>query len=482
MILFRYILKNHFLPFVFATFTLISVFLLQFLMKFADRLVGKGLSFWVITQLIAYNLAWMVVLVVPMAVLIATLMAFGNLAQNNEIAILKATGVSLYKMIIPPILAASILAYLLIQFNNYVYPEANHEARILMQDITRKKPTLSLVPGVFSHEVQNYSILVRNIDQKTNMLDTVTIYDFSEPSSLNIITAERGKIYFSKDQKKLVMDLWNGEIHESKINDVKPYRKLIFEKHKITMNADQFSFQQSTPGGPKSDRELGAQDMIVIVDSLGKIGTIYRKELSEKIDENLKVDSSYIPMASRGNKNLSHIYLKVENYIRNSQSIMRAALQRVETNQKDVNRYWVEIHKKYSIPAACIVFILIGAPLGTMTRKGGFGMAAGISLIFFLIYWAFLIGGEKLADRGLMSPFWGMWSANFLLAGLGVWLLVKSARERVTISFDWIQKLVPKQMRSQKGSDENTRPLPRKAIFTDNFIFDTRFHFTVCNN
>jgi lipopolysaccharide export system permease protein len=196
--------------------------------------------------------------------------------------------------------------------------------------------------------------------------------------------------------------------------------------------------------------------MLVIVDSLGKIGTEYKTELNTKIEKNLMVDSSYVPTASRGNKNLSHIYLRVENIIRTTEGNIRASIQRIITNKKDVNRFWVEIHKKYSIPAACIVFILLGAPLGTMTRKGGFGMAAGISLIFFLIYWAFLIGGEKLADRGLISPFWGMWSANFLMAALGIWLLVKSARERVTISFDWLQKLIPKQMRSNQNSDENT--------------------------
>ena len=127
------------------------------MMKFADRLVGKGLSILVIVQLIAYNLAWMVVLVVPMATLVATLMAFGNMAQNNEIAVLKSSGVSLYKMIVPPFLASILLAYLLIQFNNYIYPNANHAARILMQDVSRKKPTLSLVPGVFSQEIQYYS-------------------------------------------------------------------------------------------------------------------------------------------------------------------------------------------------------------------------------------------------------------------------------------------------------------------------------------
>ena len=146
-------------------------------MKFADRLVGKGLDTWVIIRLIVYNLSWMVVLVVPMATLVATLMAFGNLSQNNEVTIMKSSGVSLYKMMIPPFFASVIVALLLYQFNNKVLPDANHQAKILMSDISRTKPTLSLEPGFFSQEVSNYAILVRGIDQKTNELYQITLYD-----------------------------------------------------------------------------------------------------------------------------------------------------------------------------------------------------------------------------------------------------------------------------------------------------------------
>ena len=150
MILTKYILKNHFIPFVFSVITLIGIFLLQFLMKFADRLVGKGLDTWVIFKLIAFNLAWMVVLVVPMATLVATLMAFGNMSQNNEVTIMKSSGTSLYRMMIGPLIASVVLAYLLFLFNDDVLPDANHHAKLLMQDISRQKPTLSLEPGVFS--------------------------------------------------------------------------------------------------------------------------------------------------------------------------------------------------------------------------------------------------------------------------------------------------------------------------------------------
>ncbi|HET53981.1 MAG TPA: LptF/LptG family permease, partial [Ignavibacteria bacterium] len=141
---------------------------------------------------------------------------------------------------------------------------------------------------------------------------------------------------------------------------------------------------------------------------------------------------------------------------RNAENNIKASVYRIEANLKSINRFWVEIHKKYSLPFACIVFLLIGAPFGTMVRKGGFGMAAGVSLFFFLIYWAFLIGGEKLADRGFFSPFWGMWSGNIVFGIFGIYLTIKAAKERVTLNFEFFNKFLPKQMHSIKtGNDQN---------------------------
>ncbi len=232
-------------------------------MKFADRLVGKGLDGWVITKLIVFNLSWMVVLVVPMASLVATLMAFGNLSQNNEVTIMKSSGISLYKMMFPPFLASIVVAILLFQFNNDVLPDANHQAKILMSDISRTKPTLSLEPGFFSQEVDNYAILVRSINQNSNWLYQITIYDYSNSAKVNVVTADSGKLFFSKDQSKLIMDLYHGEIHESDVQNTTMYRKLEFQKHIITMNGDQFSFQQSGPTS-RGERELSVQDMRMI--------------------------------------------------------------------------------------------------------------------------------------------------------------------------------------------------------------------------
>lgn len=426
-------------------------------MKFADRLVGKGLDTWVIIQLIVYNLSWMVALVVPMAVLVASLMAFGNMSQNNEITIIKSSGVSLYKMITAPLIAAAIIGYLLVLFNNDVLPDANHQAKLLMQDISRKKPTLSLEPGIFSQEVSNYAILARDIDSKSNDLTQVTIYDYTNPRKMNVVTAEKGKIFFSKNQSKLIMDLTNGQIHESDIYETNTYRKLIFKNHRITMDADQFSFQQSTPGGPRGERELSTDDMLIIVDSL-------RKQISNNRD--LLKDETYKQMFLADFPKQNHgkaltkldkkpVYQRIKDKIRTAKNFIIADSKRIEYLQSEVDKYMVEVHKKNSIPVACIVFVLIGAPLGVMVKKGGFGVAASISLFFFLVYWAFLIGGEKLSERGFFSPFWGMWTANILLGVAGILLIIKAVRETVIIKFAFMGKLIPKQFRHDEEKDLN---------------------------
>lgn len=458
MILDRYILKNHLIPFFFSVVTLTGIFVLQFMMKFADRLVGKGLNVLVIVQLVMYNLAWMVVLVIPMATLVATLMAFGNMSQNNEITILKSSGISLYRMMVAPLLASVVVGYLLLLFNNDVLPDANHKAKVLMEDISRQKPTLSLVPGIFSQEVTNYAILARGINKETNELSNVTLYDYTDPTKINVVTAKKGKIYFSPDQTKLIMDLWNGEIHES--DPLKPnvYRKLIFKKHRIAMEASQFSFHQSAPGQPRGDRELSTDAMLYIIDSLQIIKDNYTNSLSKETNKYFFNDSTFNFNSSGDVKTKGNlVYVQTIERLKNIRNYINSQAQRVEFMQDQINSYWVEVYKKYAIPFACIVFVLIGAPLGIMVKKGGFGVAAGISLFFFLLYWACLIGGEKLGNRNMLSPFMGMWIANILIGTAGLILTVKTVKETVTLNLSFLRKIIPKQWQTEEETaNENS--------------------------
>jgi len=456
MIAHRYILKAHFIPFVFSTLTLMGIFLLQFMMKFADRLVGKGLDTWLLIQLVVFNLSWMLVLVVPMATLVATLMAYGNFSQNNEVTILKSSGVSLYKMMAAPFIASIFLAVLLFLFNDKVLPDANHQARILMQDISQQKPTLSLEPGFFSQEVSNYAILVREINSTTNELSGLTIYDYTTPAKINVVTANTGKIYFTADQKNLVMDLWQGEIHESDVKNSGLYRKLIFDKHRIVMDGSQFSFHQSQ-GGIRGERELDVDTMKAIVGNFRAEREQHLNFLNADTDKFFLIDSSFISVYPKQSGTVEDkiVLARVLDKIRTAKNNITSKARSVEFSDREIEKYEVEIYKKYAIPVACIVFILIGAPLGVMVRKGGFGVAASISLLFFLIYWAFLIGGEKLAERGFFSPFIGMWAANFVLGFLGIILTIKTNRETVTITFDFLKKMVPKRFRLHQVTDEN---------------------------
>lgn len=425
------------------------------MMKFADRLVGKGLDTWTIIQLIVYNLSWMFVLVVPMATLVSALMAYGTMSQNNEITIMKSSGISLYKMMMPALAASIIVAFLLFEFNNDVLPDANHQAKVLMQDISQKKPTLSLEPGVFSQEVYNYAILSRNIDQKENKLFDITIYDYSTPSKVNVVTAKKGEFFFSEDKSKLIMDLTNGEIHESEAQNTSLYRKLNFERHRITMNAEQFSFRQSGMA-TRGEREMSVEDMAYVVDSLKKAREEIYSSLSTEIDKyffNGKIPPFRAAEESKtADKDI--VFVRTLDKIKNANNIITSYNRRIDWQDREIEKYEVEIYKKYALPAACIVFILIGAPLGVMVRKGGFGTAASISLFFFLVYWAFLIGGEKLAERGFFSPFIGMWAANIVLTIAGVLLTIKTNKELTTISFDFIKKFIPSYFRQKDSISE----------------------------
>ncbi len=449
MIIDRYIIRKLVGPFFFGTFTIMFVFLLQFLMKTADNLIGKGLSVDIIIKLIVYNLAWMLVLAIPMGALGMVLMAYGSLTQDNEFTILKSSGVSLIRLMVPAFLVGVLLCVFLIWFNNAVLPDTNYKAKTLMYDISRTKPTLKLEANVFSNQIPNFSIMARKVSKTTNEIYDVLIYDYTDPFQINIITARKANIYFTPDNKKMLFDMENGVIHQKVSGPNNSYRRIYFQRHKIAIDASQFTFEQSGPGLPRGDRELSAGDMQKIVDSL----KILQAEVVNEFKTNLKSFNENLfgeinpkseissPTISRGNPN----YFALNNARAFLTNIMNFN-SRIEYFESEIYKYEVEIHKKYAIPFACIIFILVGAPLGVLTRKGSFGVAASVSLFFFLLYWICLIGGEKLADRRLLNPFLGMWIANFIIGALGIFLTYRMNKEQIMIDFSFFKKYLPKSL------------------------------------
>ncbi len=434
MKIYKYILKAHAAPFFISFFIVIFVFTFQFIMKYIDNLVGKGLSWWVISQVITLNLAWMVTLAGPMAALVATLMAYGSLSSTNEITVMQSSGISLMKLMAPVLIAASILCYLLVLFNNDVLPEANHRTKTLMSDIQRTRPIFVIEPGKFTDDISGYNMLVKKTFPSSNKLEGILIIDGSNPEYSTILTAERGEISFSKDFSKIIMDLFDGEIHQlNKRNVYEGYRKIEFKEHIVSIDAQGFGFSKSDENAlSRGDRELSADSMRKIVDRI-QIDIIADKEKTFQsvlqYVHDLQIFKYDVNLKSLDSNVQKQTQLYVQTLMNRYKSIKSKVLSQTQFEQakeKEKDSYRVEIYKKYSIPFACIVFVLIGAPLGVKTRRGGFGVAAGMSLGFFLLYWAFLIGGEKLADREMLSPFLSMWTANFVLGAVGIYLTLNN--------------------------------------------------------
>jgi lipopolysaccharide export system permease protein len=461
MKLYLHIIRSHIGPFFFSFFTLMFIFLLQFIMKFVDQLVGKGLSAWIIGELIILNLAWMVVLAVPMSVLVATLMGYGSMSSHNEITAMKASGMSLYRMMAPVLVLAVLLTYACIEFNNKILPEANHRAKNLIVDIRRKKPTLTITQGLFSQEIPGYSILARKTFEASNDLEGITIYDYTEPSNNVVVTAKKGIVSFTPDFRKLIMDLQDGEIHQVNSSEPALYRKLRYTKHRIVMDVEGFDFERTAEGElGRGDRELSAQIMLRAVDSMQQLNENSYQEIKTLIVQQGTYYSKIINRPQQINAILQHLskanpFFTATTQARNTSAMVENQLLSIQYNQERIHEFLVEIHKKYSIPVACIVFVFLGAPLGIMARRGTFGVAATLSFGFFLMYWACLIGGEKLADRGIITPWVGMWIANIILGILGIYLTIRSAQESPRIQWTVLRRFVPKTLRTPEQPEHD---------------------------
>jgi len=397
----------------------------------------------------------MLVLAVPMGVLFATLLSFGSMSAAHEITIIKASGGSFIGMMTPVVIMGFLISLGLFWFNDQVLPEANHSAKILMSDIQRKKPTFALESGQFSTQLEGFTILSRKVDSATGIMKGVTIYDMTQFQRRNIISADTGFLQFSDDYKSLILDLKNGEIHQVNLGAVDNYRIVNFDKYKISIPASGFAFEQSSSEiVSKGDRELNIKDMEQIVDTarsnkqkfLTDADSLMKYMLSSYIFGKQKdsiIPSKEIPLRNLNLPDESYKGITSELYDKTPDTTSESVLNRImsrtnidksiivgQQNQADffdtkIGQYQVEIYKKYAIPFACLVFVFVGAPLGIITKGGNFGLSAGISLAFYIVYWVSLIGGEKLADRGILQPWLAMWLGNIIIGVLGIILTLR---------------------------------------------------------
>jgi lipopolysaccharide export system permease protein len=448
-ILERYVLREHLFPFVIGLSIVIFLLTLDFLFELVDLAVSKGVSAGIVLELFVLSLGWMMALAVPCSVLIATLATFGRLAQDNEIAAMRSTGVNLVRIIGAPLVAAAVLAGALVLFNNHVLPETNHALANLMVDVSRKRPTTQISEGVFIDGFEGYNIFVEKVNNRTNEIRGVKIYQLNANARPTTIIADWGLIHNSPDGRVVTLELHDGEIHEVPPNDQeRVYRRLQFKTHTINIRNAGVDLERSDSGA-RGDREMGIGMMRARIHNLSKqlaTVTAARDEILHKAgyaDYDGFLSAAVPRQPPRGLLGFVRGVLRAISPIRPPASLpsgkppqlfinpvtmdmIQMRQLEIDALDRQVNSLEVEIQKKISIPAACIVFVLVGAPLGIRARKSGIGVAF-ISILFFVFYYLCLAGGEELADRRFLDPWVAMWTPNIVIGAIGLILTLQAA-------------------------------------------------------
>jgi lipopolysaccharide export system permease protein len=420
----RYVLSQQIAPFLFGIFIIIFVLVLDFLYKNLEMLIGKGVPLAVSAELLILSLGWMIVMAVPMAVLIGTLISFMRLASDNEIVAMRTSGISLFSIAKPLLIASLLLSFAMIPVHNYVVPETNHRLANLLVAIHRKKPALQIREGVFINDIKGFSILAEKV--KGNELEGITISKLAEDKPAQTIRAERGEVHFAEDGNTLVLRLYNGEINDVDEKDPKRYLRLKFTEHTINIpdaGGKLVLLQREYRG----EREMGlgalrkeiadldrkiaggrAQVRDIVVAAAGQVPDLRAAEISQG--------------AAQGTG-------KITGLLTTTQDRIQAIMNQEMGYRRGIRSFSVEVHKKIAISFACAVFVLLGVPVGARSKEGGTGAGMVGSISVFAVYYAFLTAGEKLADRGFVPPFLSMWAANIVLGALGLWLFIRANKE-----------------------------------------------------
>ncbi len=434
-ILHRYVLKEHIAPFSLSLSVIIFILIINRILFFANLLLGKGVGLQVIAEFFFLSLAWMIALAIPMSVLVSTLMAFGRLSSDNEITAIRASGVSIYYLMAPVLVAVSLLSVGLVLFNDRILPDFNLRAKNLLYDIRRKKPALELkdMEGIFINDFSGYNVLFEKIDEDASKMYNVTIYQQQEGKYPVSIRAKWGDLKFSEETDNLILSLYDGEIHQLDPEDSDRYVRTTFKRHLINIPDVGQTFKRTSSLG-RGDREMSVRMMLDEIKSLQNQKKVHRDNIDTITEQYIR---RYLPAWEASSTHSASVDSLVDRFSNGSHDLARDTRKtliqvRRETanmarKNRKINQYLVEIHKKFSIPTACIVFVLVGVPLGIMAGKRGQAIAV-ISIGFFALYWAFLRGGEILADREVIPPYLSMWAPNIVIGACGLYLTFRSVK------------------------------------------------------
>ncbi|HEU0054015.1 MAG TPA: LptF/LptG family permease [Longimicrobium sp.] len=446
-ILTRYLLRAHVGPFFFAFAALTGVILINTLARRLADLAGKGLPVRVVLEFFVLALPATVALTFPMAVLVSVLYTFSNFTSENEITALKASGVDLKQLLIPLLVAAGVITGVMIWFNDRVLPEANHRWSQLFIDIARKTPTLAIQAQTINRispstgSSQTYYLRAARVDPGSNRMWDVSIYDVSNPNVARSIYADSGRALFNANRTDLVMRLYDGHMREVYRDDPKTFRRMRFKEQVFGIPGvgNTLALDQQREGY-RGDREMTIGMLQARIDTLGDERTRIRAALRKVVAADMEYalagatrryrSDADDPVADTQSVEPQPGDVRVRT--RRTADELAGSVRRVSDLEQQMRAFDVEIHKKYSIAVATLVFVIVGAPLALRFGGGGIGMVIATSMAIFALYYVGLIGGEALADRGITTPIVAMWVVNAAMTIIGVLGLATMGRETST--------------------------------------------------
>lgn len=443
----KLIIKAFIGPFVAVFFITVLVLVMQFFWLYIDDFVGKGLGAGIILEFIWYQSASLVPLALPLSVLLASLMTFGNLGETYELVAIKSSGISLLRFMRPVLMVTLFICVVAFLFSNNVIPVANLKSRTLLQDIVYAKPSFDLKEGVFYDKINGFAIKIGKKEKNDSIIRNVIIYEQNNTLQDNFIVANDGVMRSTDNGRYIQFVLRNGWRYEEKGSPGDPntdFIRLGFKEYKREFDISNFGLQQRTADSVNKNRApmYSMRQLDEAIDSMNKLNS----NLAKRVQNDLFATVSFVRYMDSNWKNASakdvktfdalipdSIKATINQKVSIKLSSLRLSAEAAATQYKDEERnlriHKIEWHRKLSMSLACLVLFLIGAPLGSIIRKGGLGSPLIFAIIFFILFFFISTTGEKSSREGSMNPSFGMWLSTIILTPIGFFLIYKAMHD-----------------------------------------------------
>jgi lipopolysaccharide export system permease protein len=444
----KLIIRSFIGPFIATFFITLFVLVLQFFWLYIDDVVGKGLDFFTIGRFISYVCATLVPLALPLAVLLSSIMTFGNLGETFELVAIKSAGISLLRFMRPLFFVSVFICGIAFLFNNYIIPVAQLKMQTLKYDIIVAKPAFDIKEGVFYNKIDGYIIKIGKKEKDGSLIRNVLIYELNNGLQDNMIVAEKGKMTVTANNF-LEFDLQNGWLYQERGNHMTTnteFTRLGFKDYKKIFDLSSFKLNKSDDNQFKSSYlMLNMRQLNFTIDSLKKTDEKYKSKMEKDVDvyldfkkyhdsnwANVKAPAtgkatsftSLLPDTAKSN-----VLDRSISAVNNIKSNLESSIIFSANEQKDMRLHLIAWHDKITMSVACLVLFLIGAPLGSIIRKGGIGLPVIFAVIFFVIFFLLNNFGEKFAKQEVMTPIAGKWMATFVLLPIGFFLTYKALND-----------------------------------------------------